>query len=493
MMNLTIEPWIPALRENGTRDLFSLSDLFANAHEIRDLAVKPHERIALMRLLLCITQAALDGPADSDAWETCEPQIQPSVRDYLAKWHCAFELFGKESRFLQLPMLQPGKDSDEGNPATKLDLALATGNNSTLFDNRAGEQRLLVYARAALNLLTFQCFSPGGRIGVARWNGKETPGKGSSNHAPCTPSSMIHTFILGSTLRQTLRLNLVTKDLIQDLPGNGWGKPIWEMPVAQIEDAPAVKNATQTYLGRLVPVSRAVRLNDDGVSIILSNGLDYPIFPAFREPTATIVKRKDDELGVLPASTGRSFWRQLHAVAVKRRAAADQISGPLSLCNLRDEQDTALWLGALVTDKAKIEDLVEASYSLPAGMLTDLGRMAYEGGVRYAEEIEGILIQAVKAYASELKVASPSYDAARQHFWTRIEQNLSALFAIAKQHTPPDQLPGSDWGRTAQQAARDAYEQVCPRQTPRQIQAFALGLRRLSFTPKTAKPARKKS
>jgi CRISPR system Cascade subunit CasA len=82
-MNLTIDPWIPAIRADGRRDLFSLQDLFAQAHELRDLAVKPHERIALMRLLLCIAQAALDGPEDENAWEQCHSLIQPRVRVYL--------------------------------------------------------------------------------------------------------------------------------------------------------------------------------------------------------------------------------------------------------------------------------------------------------------------------------------------------------------------------------------------------------------------------
>ena len=66
-MNLTIDPWIPALRTDGLRDLFSLHDLFTQARELRDLAVKPHERIALMRLLLCISQAALDGKAFAES------------------------------------------------------------------------------------------------------------------------------------------------------------------------------------------------------------------------------------------------------------------------------------------------------------------------------------------------------------------------------------------------------------------------------------------
>jgi CRISPR system Cascade subunit CasA len=89
-MNLTTDPWIPAVRADGTRDLFSLQGLFANAHELGDLAVKPHERIALMRLLLCIAQAALDGPEDESAWEQCGPLIQPRVREYLKKMEPLF-------------------------------------------------------------------------------------------------------------------------------------------------------------------------------------------------------------------------------------------------------------------------------------------------------------------------------------------------------------------------------------------------------------------
>ena len=487
-MNLTLEPWIPALRADGRRDLFSLHDLFAQAHELRDLAVKPHERIALMRLLLCITQAALDGPADEDEWATSAPLIQPRVRDYLNKWKAAFELFGEGPRFLQLPNLKPGKESDEGNAATKLDLALATGNNSTLFDNHAGEDRKLASARAALNLLTFQCFAPGGRIGVAKWNGKETAGKGSSNHAPCTPSSMVHTLVLGGTLLETFHRNLLTRENGTDFHGpNRWGKPIWEEPVEKQDDKAAAENAGMTYLGRLVPLGRAVRLADDGFSIVLANGLDYPIFPAYREATATVIKRKD-ELALLPASTSRSLWRQLAAVSVTRRAGADAVCGPLALNHATASAETSLWVGALVTDKAKIEDVVESTYSLPSGMFTDFGRAAYEKGVAYAEERERFLIEAVKIYASTLKVASPASDRARQLFWTRVEQHLSSLFDVARNTDLVADLPNSPWGKAAQDAARAAYEQSCPRQTPRQIQAYALGLRKLTSVPKPAKP-----
>lgn len=494
-MNLTNDAWIPALRADGTRALFSLQSLFAEAHILRDLAAKPHERIALMRLLLCITQAALDGPADADEWQDCRDDIQPRVRAYLEKWRASFELFGDGPRFLQLPNLQPGKDTDEGNAATKLDLALASGNNSTLFDTGAGADRSVVAARAALNLLTFQCFSPGGRIGIARWNGKDTPGKGSSNHAPCCPSSMLHTFIIGPTFLETLARNLLTKELIAANIVKGWGRPSWELPVKAAEDSAAVENATLTYLGRLVPHARAIRLSEPGETIILGNGLDYPIYPAYREATATVVLRKD-EPGLLPASTGRGIWRQLHAITVKRRADADNTAGPLALGLNSFGSDSTLWIGAFVTDKAKIEDLLEATYTVPPALFDPFGRAAYEGGVKHAEITDSALSKAIGAYAASLKIDGPAYDRARQHFWTRVEQSLGDLFTVARELTPPEQLGASPWGCAVRAAALEAYERSCPRRTPRQIQAYALGLRHLfvSSTPtKVAKTKAKKS
>lgn len=485
-MNLTTDSWIPAVDQNGSTKPYSLQDLFAQAHELRDLAVKPHERIALMRLLLCITQAALDGPEDEAEWEACRDLIQPRVDDYLKKWNTKFELFGDGERFLQVSNLKPTKVNDYGNSATKLDISLAAGNNPTLFDNSAGEARSIASNRAALNLLTFQCFSPGGRIGVAKWQGKDTPGKGSSNHAPCVPSSMLHALLIGPTLLDTVHLNLLTKEIVRDVYSE-LGKPIWEQPLADASDQPGLNNASLTYLGRLVPLARCIALSEDGSSIILANGIDYPIFPSFREATATIIQKKDG-LGLMPVSTGRSLWRQLAPVTIRRRSSNDNVSGPLALVHEITFSEVALWVGALVTDKAKIENVVEAYYRMPSSMLDTPGRFAYERGVQHAEKAEVILDMGVREYAKSLQ-ARPSISKAKQNFWTRTEQNLSALFDVARDLTPEENLPSSRWGESVRNAALDAYERSCPRQTPRQVQAYALGLRRLNtlLKPKTVK------
>ena len=140
-MNLIAEPWIPVIGRDSVHRLVGLEELFLQAASIRDLAVKPHERIALWRLLICIAQAGLDGPEDRNAWETCRDEIPDRARAYLRKWKAQFELFGDSARFLQAPDLKPGKEDGEGNDATKLDITLATGHNATVFDNAGGSER----------------------------------------------------------------------------------------------------------------------------------------------------------------------------------------------------------------------------------------------------------------------------------------------------------------------------------------------------------------
>lgn len=475
-MNLTRDPWIPVLWQSGERSLVSLTELFVRSHEIRDLSVKPHEKIALLRLLICIAQAALEGPQDFDAWEQCRVGIPRAAEAYLNRWQSSFELFGDGLRFLQIPDLRMNKADAEGNPATKLDIMLATGNGATLFDNAGGDARPLADAHLALALLTFQCFSPGGRIGVAQWNGADTPGKGSSNHAPCIPSGMLHTFILGDTLLKTIHWNLLNMEEAGDFYGDHWGKPIWEYPITSIADGAAIRNASLSYLGRLVPLSRAIRLNPGGYDMILANGIDYPPYPTFRESSSTLVLRKD-EPGVLGVSLERSLWRQLSAITVKRRS--DGICGPLPLRNLDGAETVTLWIGALSTDKAKIEDVVEAVYDIPAGMFEDGGRKLYEEGVDFANTWQQALSAGIKSYAGCLKLEPSPVGKARHYFWTAIEQHVPTLFRLAADPESAGPVPDSAWGQAVKTVALEAYQFACPHQTPRQIEACAIGLQQM--------------
>src|SRR5438876_1234885 len=126
------------------------------------------------------TRSVAGALADSPGWLTNHVVQQT-----------AFGLLrGDGQRFLQISELEKAAKNaanmdGETNMVSKLDLALATGNNATLFDNGGGENRIFESAQLAASLLSFQCFSPGGRIGLALWHEEETAGKRSSDHAPC--------------------------------------------------------------------------------------------------------------------------------------------------------------------------------------------------------------------------------------------------------------------------------------------------------------------
>jgi len=289
---------------------------------------------------------------------------------------------------------------------------------------------------------------------------------------------MLHTFVHGECLLDTLHRNLLNKEEASDLGGGGWGQPVWEKPVDSIGNKDAVKNATTSYLGRLVPLSRAIRLDANGRRMILANGLDYALAPIFREPAATMVQR-DDGPAVLGVSLSRSIWRQLSAITVKRRSNKDVISGPLALRNIDDSQSCTLWIGALATDKAKIEDVVDAAYDVPAGMFRSQGRKLYEEGVALAGSWQEAVSRSVKAYSGTMNLDSAPFDRARHHFWTAIEQHVPALLRLADKPEEAGDLKASEWGKRLKEASHAALEFACPHQTPRQIQAYAVGLQQL--------------
>ena len=158
---------------------------------------------------------------------------------------------------------------------------------------------------------------------------------------------MLHAFIRRDSLLATIAANLLTFDTVNRLyRHDSWGLPVWQWLPESFGDADAVHNATQTYLGRLMPLSRAILLRPDGAGLLLANGLDYPTPPDFPpEPSASQVKKRDDTGWVLVGAGSRALWRELPALVVRRKLG--EAGGPLTLSEVSDEQSFDLWVGAL--------------------------------------------------------------------------------------------------------------------------------------------------
>ncbi len=467
-MNLTDTPWIPVIRNNGNRERVSLITLFKEGEKIRDLAVNPPQRIALMRLLICITQAALDGPEDEKEWFSAKNTLGKHVIIYLEKWKGAFELYGSVP-FLQAINIEPLDNAT----LDKLDFDLSAGNNSVLFDHEATPSgRSHPSEWCVLMLLTFQCFSPGGLIGTTLWGGNKTTK--TSEHAPAIEGSMLHTYIRGENLLITVWMNLITKEMVGKFPGMTFGRPIWEDENIQKGSVVAAKDSTQSYLGRLVPLSRAVALDQEKNTFTLSNGLSYPKLPVQREPCATVVRRgtgNNEKDMYISVNLSRHPWRELMAVLSLKQTA--MIGGAACLQHLfyikSDRVD--IWTGGMAADKGKILDVAEWNFSLPVEMLNTSPLLIYEKGVELARKGESSLRGAVKAWHKEMAVDSKniSYEKALVKYWAELDQHYLVLIHCVSESEPLNQK----WYSIIRRAMDSAFSEACPHTTPRQIQAFA--------------------
>ena len=512
-MNLVSDQWIPVLNAGGQRQQISLHEAFFQGAQWRDLAVRPHERVAVMRLLLCIAHAALNGPSQED-WPRVPDLLPDAAVAYLEKWQDSFDLFHPQKPFLQIHGLKPATkkarqgDDDEGAfvSAGKLDFALATGDNSTFFDHEGSlPQRSMKQSSPALNLISYLCFSPGGLIGAVDWNGHVT--ERSSSDGPCAVGSMTHSFWRGENLFQTLQLNMCHRSDIEQrltsISDAGWGKPVWEHMPVSMDDADAWRNATQTYLGRLVPLSRLVLFQRDASAILLGAGPAFPNFnnekaPFVEEPTSTIILRGKDKkqtMVLLPVKSGKALWRELHALVAHRNK--DNVGGfwAAALPHVDGAAGRDMIVAGMARNQAKVIDTLESVYYIPQAMQKTPGQQIYEQGVQHAEDMARKLGWAVDTcrekvdggWAGRLKGAGAGKvdllvrlrQKAFMQYWTAVEQNLPLLF-VCVESLGSDALPAAQtaWKKALFVAARKAYAATCAPQTPRQHRAYALGLAR---------------
>jgi len=541
-MNLVTEAWIPVVRLDGKPDTASLMQVFTEGQQFSDLAVRPHERIALMRLSICIAQAALDGPEDIDAWDIAPQTLPQSAKTYLEKWKPSFNLFDSQKPFIQIADVEkPQKEKSDKNPnsetsigkergrkkraeqnkddeqtslvrVSKLDFALASGVNTTLFDHHAtaSTPRKFGHEWTALNLLTFQNFSSSGRIGEALWNKVKSAGGGSSSASPCLQNLMLHTFVRRENLINTICANLMTQNQVSMyLSPNEWGKPLWEFPPNSGTDQDAITNATETYLGRLVPLSRWIKIIDtSGTEMILANGFTYPGHPdrpADASATEIVVEVKQKEERRLIKADEKGIWRQLPAILVKYANNKKGRRSPLCLENQARGDGYDIWVGGISwSSKGGYIDTTESVLKIAPNLQTDSGVIAYEEEVFQAEKLGRRLANAVREYRKQIDGSLRKVDdqdlakkkknemenrlrlialsTATRHYWTAVEKLRPLLMAHVDTIDTTAEAVGESrdaWRKAVHGAARQAYELACGKDAPRQIRAFALGLEKL--------------
>ena len=470
--NLVNDPWIPVINSQGKNRLVSLDTLFREAADLTDLDALPHERISILRLLVCITQAELGAPETSEDWDGFGDDLEKRVSQYLHREEIYphFNLLGEGKRFLQRPTIE----DETLYPISKIIFHYSTGNTHTLLDHEGESRKNISLSFLARSILTFQNFFVGGSMGP------KMKGNGPS-------LKYIHTHLIGKNIKETILLNCLDRETIEN-HFKSFGSPIWS--IHQLQELES------SYLGRLCPISCQLWIMDLE-KIQMNQGYQYPEYDEERDPFSSVYSFKE-ETRLLRANLEKGVWKDLHVVAVLN--PSQEQASPLNLQSHRNfyhEKECRLWLGELVKAKdAKIIDSIESVFTIPHQMLTERGRSRYQAGVEYAETRSNSLYGAIKQYAEFFKNESPQHDLAKRHYWNALEQNYYLLFEIVKNTDPmPKGFGEGDdpWTKTVLEASRAAYDFVCSRQTPRQLQAYAAGLKSLLHSPSSKKPSKRGS
>lgn len=303
--NLIDEPWIPIVNVGKV----SLKQIFSDP-SYRALSGNPVQKIALTKLLLAIAQAAYT-PKDDDDWaQLGSAGMANACLRYLEKWHDSFWLYGAKP-FLQTKELHFFKEQ----PIGALMQEIAIGNNTILTNSQLS--RSIADSEWALILLVDQNFSVKHNLAYGALTVKDSKGKGKATKSgpALGPSSYLHTFLQGDSVMQSIWFNLLSEEKIDSLPFKYKRKdsnPVWELFIDDRESKDA-KILKDSYMGRLCPMSRFIVRNENTVRY--AEGIMYPSHSeGGREISAAYGLSKKNNFYALRVSTDVRPWRLLPAL-----------------------------------------------------------------------------------------------------------------------------------------------------------------------------------
>ncbi|WP_431784435.1 type I-E CRISPR-associated protein Cse1/CasA [Streptomyces chumphonensis] len=326
--DLTTRPWVEVLRLDGTQDVLSLREVFAQAARLRRLVGDlPTQEFALLRLLLAVAHDALEGPRDIEDWSDLwsDPECFAPVGAYLDAHRERFDLLHPEAPFFQTAGLRTEKD--EVFPLHRI--VADVPNGEPFFSARLPTVERLSFAEAARWVVHAHAYDTSGiKTGVAGDDrvkgGKVYPlGVGWAGQ-------LGGVFAEGRDLRETLLLNLVAADTAEVTfrPGD---LPAWRRP----PNGPGGAERAPTGLCDLYTwQTRRLRLHHDadGVhGVVLGYG--DPLSPRnqhVREPMTAWRRSpaQEKKLGTSPVylprehDPARAAWRGLEALIADRGEAS---------------------------------------------------------------------------------------------------------------------------------------------------------------------------
>ncbi len=473
--NLIDEAWIPVANAGRA----SLRQIFSDP-DGRALSGNPVQKMALTKLLLAICQAAVT-PDDDAQWRELGPEgLASRCRDYLEHWHDRFYLYG-EQPFLQMPAIAAAKQKSCGTVLPEI----ATGNTTVL--NHGQVERPLSDADKAVLLVCLMGFALGGKktdnsISLSPgYIGKTAAGKPGPAVAHM---GLLHNTLEGTTLWQTLWLNLLTRQQIEQSQRypQGVGTPPWEqMPAG--EDCAVARQLKASLMGRLLPLCRFCLLAEDGLHY--SEGIVHPGYKEGVSDPSVAVNYSGKDPKALWTDPDKRPWRELTALlgflAQQQTQGFNCLQLNAGIHRATGVVDSfAIWSGGLrVSSNAGeqyasgSDDFVESTLWLHSATLGEFWFAQLQQEMTALDDLAKSLYGRVLAYFKTQLMDGAKLAAQATHlFWQLCERDFQSLL---------DHCEPSETNQVALQQLRhrfasyvqQAYDHHCPKDTARQLDAWA--------------------
>lgn len=370
------EPWIPALRMDGSPVSLGILDLLEQAHELKALGSEsPLENYSIFRLLTAFLMDAYTPEYIDDRRQILESgHFDPAVLQRYVEQCVAeggsFNLFDEERPFMQARYDE--KYDKKTVPVAVLVHALPTGNNHIHFDHRLSSEHCLTAAEALRALCAAYVFC------VATGGGYPS----SVNNKPCT-----YVTYVGMTLFESLTVAMISKDECEskNIP---WSEP----PVAWRNDdeiIPEKKCPTVSLMAAFTwqPLRITFKAEEKEGPLYVKEvyrqpGLNFQGDGRWNDPHAPYRKNKKEEWDSVKPKSGREFWRDVGTVTAAN-IDKDNTRQPLILENYKEligsrtPRLLKVQLTGLVTDQAHYLSIQDDSLALPAPFFEEpaLGRL----------------------------------------------------------------------------------------------------------------------
>lgn len=342
--DLTTEPWIPVLLDHGDVAVLSLREVFARAHEIRDVMGEiPTQTFATLRVLLAILHRSLEYSDDPfgdwhEWWEApCLPH--DAVNRYFDAFADRFDLLHPTTPFFQVADLATESGAVSGLEKLISDVP----NGEPFFTTRTARTFTSIsFAEAARWVVHCQAFDASGIKSGAIGDGRVKKGKGypiGTSWAGALGGILLE----GESLKETLLLNLVVAGDNGEFTSPDTDLPTWERdPLTAAADPRPITGQIDLFTWQ----SRRIRLFHDGAAVtgvLICNGdavaqqNQHPMEPmsTWRRSTAQ-EKALKESLVYMPRTHDpeRAMWRGLAAILPRVHRPQAQRDGAPALTSL---------------------------------------------------------------------------------------------------------------------------------------------------------------